>query len=105
MTLIEIIQKVIILDNHHQEISTINFPNYRIYINAPGGDSVIKLLSSFLILNFDVLHAATNNRYVNGNDIRLVNEVPNALFSNYKLTSNNGKHIDEINHAHTVWSR
>ena len=49
-----------------------------------------------------MLHAATNNRYTDGDDIRLVNEGPIALFSNYKLQSSNGKHIEEINHAHIV---
>ena len=84
------------------EISTINTPNSRIYIIIPRGDSVNSLLGRLLRLNFDVLYAATINRYVNGNDIRLVNEGPIALFSNYKLTSSSGKHLEEINHAHTV---
>ena len=81
------------------EISTINTPNNQIYINLPRGDSVNSLLGSRLRANFDVLHAATNNRYVDGDDIRLVNEGPVALFSNYKLQSRSGKHIEEINHA------
>ena len=59
------------------------------------------MLGSRQRTNFDVLHAATNNRYVEGDDIRLVNEGPIALFSNYKLQSSSGKHI-EINHAHIV---
>ena len=50
--------------------------------------------------NFDVLHAATNNRYVDGNEIRLVNLGPIALFSNYKLTTSSGKHLEDISHAH-----
>ena len=53
-------------------------------------------------MNFDVLHAATNNRYVDGNHIRLVNLGPNALFSNYKLTTSSGKHLENIDHAHIV---
>ena len=84
------------------EISTINTPNSQIFINIPRGDSVNSLLGSLLRLNFDVLHAATTNRYVDGDDIRLVNEGPIALFSIYKLQSSSGKHIEEINHAHIV---
>ena len=80
------------------EISTINTANSQVYINIPREDSVISLLDSYLELNFDVLHAATNNRYVDDNDIRLVNLGPIGLFNNYKLTSL-GKHID---HAHIV---
>ena len=84
------------------EISTINTANSQVYINIPREDSVISLLNSYLELNFDVLHAATNNRYADGNDIRLVNLGPIALFSNYKLTTSSGKHLENIDHAHIV---
>ena len=49
-----------------------------------------------------MLHAATNNRYENGNDIRLVNLGPIALFSNYKFTTSSGKHLEDIIHAHII---
>ena len=84
------------------EISTINTPNSQIYINIPREDSVISLLNSYLELNFDVLQAATGNRYADAADIRLVNLGPIALFSNYKLSTNSGKHLEEISHAHIV---
>ena len=84
------------------EISTINTANSQVYIILPREDSVISLLNSYLELNFDVLHAATNNRYVDGNDIRLVNLGPIALFSNYKLTTSSGKHLENIDNAHIV---
>ena len=83
------------------EISTINTANSQVYINIPREDSVISLLNSYLELNFDVLHAATNNRYVDGNDIRLVNLGSIGLFSNYKLSSS-GKHLENIDHSHIV---
>ena len=72
------------------EISTINTANSQIYIIRPRKDSVISLLNSYLDLNLDVLHAATNNIYADGKDIRLVNLGPVALFSNYKLTTSSG---------------
>ena len=53
-------------------------------------------------MNFDVLHAATNNRYADKNFIRLVNLGPTAFFSNYNLTTSVGKHLDEISLAHIV---
>ena len=84
------------------EISTINTANSQVYINIPREDSVISLLNSYLELNFDVLHAATNNRYVDGNDIRFVNLGSIGLFSNYKLTTSSGKHLENIDHAHIV---
>ena len=86
------------------EISSINTPNSQIYNNIPRGDSVNGLRGSFLRLNADVLHAATNNRYIDGDDIRLMNEGPISLFSNYKLQSSSGKHIEETNRAHIVCS-
>ena len=84
------------------EISTINTPNSQVYINIPRDDSGISLLNSYLELNFDVIQAAINNRYTNDNDIRLVNLGPIAFFSNYKLTTSSGKHLEEISHAHIV---
>ena len=84
------------------EISTINTANSQLYINIPREDSVISLLNSYLDLNFDVVHAATNNRYADGNDIRLVNLGLVALFSNYKLSTSSGKHLEDVSHAHFV---
>ena len=84
------------------EISTINTANSQVYIKIPREHSVISLLNSFLELNFGVLHSATNIRYVDGIDIRLVNLGPIALFSNYRLKSSSGKHLENIDHAHIV---
>ena len=84
------------------EISTINTPNSQIYINIPRRDSVISLLNSYLELNFDISQAATGNWYPDGADIRLGNLAVIALFSIYKVTTSNGKHLEEINHAHIV---
>ena len=60
------------------------------------------MLKSYLELNFDVSHASTNNRYADGNDIRLVILGPVALFSNYKLTTSPEKHLEIIDHTHIV---
>ena len=84
------------------EISAINTANSQVYINIPREDSVISLLNSYLELNFDVLRADNSNRYLDGNDIRLVNLGSIALFSNYKLTTSSGKHLENIDHAHIV---
>ena len=53
-------------------------------------------------MKFDVLHAATNNRYVDNNDIWLINLAAIALFSKFKLTTSSGKHLENIDHAHIV---
>ena len=84
------------------EISTIYTANSQLYIDIPREDSVISLLNSYIELNFDILRADSSNRYVDANDIRLVNLGPIALFSKYKLTTSSGKHLEEISHAHIV---
>ena len=60
------------------------------------------MAGSLLRLNFDVLKAATTYRYVDGNDMRLVNLGLIALFSIYKLATSTSKHIEKVNHAHIV---
>ena len=84
------------------ETSTINTTNSQIYINLPREDSVISLLNSFLDLNFEVIRKADDSRYGNGNDIGLVNLGLIALFSNYKLTTSTGKHLEDFSHTHLV---
>ena len=60
------------------------------------------MLNSYLHSNFDVWHAAINNRCADNNDTRFVNIGPIALFSKYKLSTSSGKHSVDINHAHIV---
>ena len=84
------------------EISTINTPNSQIFNIFPRRDSVYSLKGCLLRLNFVVLHAATNNRYADGNDIKLTNLGLIALFNIYKLVRSSEKHIEEINHARIV---
>ena len=84
------------------EISTINTAISQIYINIRREDSLISLLNSYIDLNFDVVHAVDNTRYVNNNEIILVNLGPVALFSNDKLTTSSGKHLEDVSHAHIV---
>ena len=84
------------------EISTINTANSQIYMNIPREDSLISLLNCYIDLNFDVVHGVNNDRYADNNEIRLVNLGPIALFSNYKITTSSGKHLEEVSHAHIV---
>ena len=84
------------------EISTINTPNSKIYINLPREDSLISLLKSYLELSFDVLHAATNNRYIDADDMWLINLAAIAFFSIFKLTTSSAKHLENFDHAHIV---
>ena len=85
------------------EYSTIKTAISRIYINMPREGCVISLSTIYLDLNFDAVHAATNNRHAAGADIRLVNLGSIALFSNFKLTISSGKQLEDISHAHIVF--
>ena len=60
------------------------------------------MLKSFLDVNFEVIKKSDNSTYGNVNDIRLYNLAPIASFSNSKLTTSSGKHLEEISHAHIV---
>ena len=60
------------------------------------------MLKIYLDLNFDVIKKADNSRYANGDNIKLVNRRPIALFSNFKLTTNSGSYLEEISQAHIV---
>ena len=84
------------------ETSTKNTPNSEIYINIPREDSVSSLINSYLDLNFEVIKKADKSRYANGNEIRLVNLGPIALFSKFKLTTSSRKHLEDVSHAHLV---
>ena len=84
------------------DIYTINTAVSQIFINIPRKASVISLLNSYFDLNFNVLFSATNNRYVNGNELRLVNLDPVVLSSIYELTTSSGKYLKDITHAHIV---
>ena len=84
------------------EISTKNTANSQIYITIPRENSLISLLKSYPDLNFDVIKAASSNRYVDADDICLINLAAIALFSNFELTTSSGKHLENIDHAHIV---
>ena len=84
------------------QIGKINTANSQIYNDIPREDSVISLLNSYLDLIFDLVHAATNNRYADGIHIKLVNLETSVLFSIYKLTTSSGQHLEDISHAHIV---
>ena len=84
------------------KISTINTAISRIYINIPREDSFIFLIKSYFELLFDIFHAATNNRYVDGDDIWLFNLDIIALFNNFKLTTSSGKHLEFFDVAHII---
>ena len=59
----------------------------------------ISLLNSYLDLDFDVLHAAPGNIYLDNIDARLIKLDPIASISNYKLIAGSGKHLEDVKHT------
>ena len=82
--------------------SAVNTAISQKYIIIPREDFVTSLLNSYLELNFEVTKSADNSRYANGDDIRLVNLGPIALFTFFKLTTSSWKHLEDISHSHIV---
>ena len=84
------------------ETSTIKTPNCQIDVIIPIEGSVISLLSSYLELHFAFIKKTDNFRFGGNNETRLVNLGPTVLFSNFKMTTSCGKHLEYISHAHIV---
>ena len=85
------------------ETSAINTPNSQIYINLSRENSVVSLINSYLDLNFEVTKKADKSRYANGDDKRLVNLGPIAIFSYFILTTSSGTHLEDTSHSHIVY--
>ena len=96
------ILKCVFIRYSSSEISTEITATSQTYFKTPRGACVISLFNSYFDINFDVLLAATNIRYVDNSDLRLVILEPIAFSSNSKLTRSSGKHLEEISHAHFV---
>ena len=58
------------------------------------------LLNDYLDLYFAIIKKADNSRYRNRNDKRLVISGPIVFFSNFKLTTFSGKHLEDNIQAH-----
>ena len=89
---------------HHSpaKTSTIITLSSQTFIVIPREDSLISLLNSSLDLNFEVIKKIDKSRNGNGSDIQLFTLGPIALFSNFILTTNSGKHLEVITQAHIV---
>ena len=82
-------------------LATVNNNNSNITINIPREDSYISLQNSYILIDFEVTRN-DDTKYVDANEISLVNLGPVALFSEGKLTTHSGKHLENIENLHTV---
>ena len=57
--------------------------------------------NSYILIGFEVTHD-DDTKYVNGNEVSLVNLGPIALFSEAKLTTHSGKPLEKVENLHPV---
>ena len=86
-----------------QLLNLVNGETNQIFIEMPREDAAFSWKDSYLEFDFFVTHrAGAHNRYVDGDNIRLINLRPIALFKKYRLTYSCGKAIQEIDNAHVI---
>ena len=67
----------------------------------PREGAYICLQNSYISLEFEVLKN-DDTRYADNDQISLVNFGPAALFSEAKLTTSSGIHLEKVDNLHTV---
>ena len=82
-------------------LATINNNNSNFSISLPREDAYICLQNSYISLEFEVLKN-DNTRYNNGDEISLVHFGTIALFSEAKLTTSSGKHLEKVDNLHPI---
>ena len=100
-TLEKPIHKIDFIKYSPSSLATINNTNSNTTISFPREDAYICLQNSFISLEFEVLKN-NNTRYGDGDEIGLVNFGPISLFSEAKLTTSSGKHLEKVDNLHLI---
>ena len=95
------IHKIDFIKYNPSSLATINNNNSNISIIFPREDAYICLQNSYISLEFEVLKN-DDTRYADGDQISLVNFGPVALFSEAKLTTSSGKHLEKVDNLHPI---
>ena len=95
------IHKIDFIKYSPSSLATINNNNSNISIIFPREDAYICLQNSYISLEFEVLKN-DETRYADGDQISLVNFGPVALFSEAKLTTSSGKHLEKVDNLHPI---
>ena len=95
------IHKIDFIKYSPSSLATINNNNSNISIIFPREDAYICLQNSYISLEIEVLEN-DDTRYADGDQISLVNFGPVALFSEAKLTTSSGKHLEKVDNLHPV---
>ena len=99
--LVKPIHKIDFIKYSPSSLATINNTNSNTTISFPREDAYICLQNSFISLEFEVLKN-NNTRYADGDEIGLVNFGPISLFSEAKLTTSSGKHLEKVDNLHLI---
>ena len=100
-TLEKPIQKIDFIKYSPSSLATVNNANSNISISLPREDAYICLQHSFISVEFEDLKN-DDTRYVDNDQIGLVNIGPVALFSEAKLTTSSGKHLEKVDNLHPI---
>ena len=100
-TLDKHIHKIDFIKYSPSSLATVNNANSNISFSLPREDAYICFQNSYNSLEFEVLKN-DNTRYTNGDESSLVNFRPVALFSEAKLTTSSGKHLEKIDSLHHI---
>ena len=95
------IHKIDFINYNPSSLATINNANSNVSISLPREDAYICLQNSFISLEFEVLKN-NNTRYTNDNEISLVNFELISLFSEAKVTTSSGKHLEKVDNLHLI---
>ena len=95
------IHKIDFIKYFPSSLATMNNNNSNISIIFPKEDAYICLQNSYISLEFEVLKN-DNTRYVDNDQISWVNFGPVALFSEGKLVTSSGKHLEKVDNLHPV---
>ena len=95
------IHKIDFIKYSPSSLATINNNNSNFPIIFPREDAYICLQNSYISLEFEVLKY-DDTRYADGDQISLVNFGPVALFSEAKLTTSSGKHLEKVDNLHPI---
>ena len=95
------IQKIDFIKYSPSSLATINNSNSNIFIIFPREDVYICLQNSYISLEFEVLKN-DDTKFADGDQISLVNFGPVALFSEAKLVTSSGKHLEKVDNLHPI---
>ena len=82
-------------------LATINNNNSNMSFSSPREDAYICLQHSFISVESEVLKN-DDTRYNDGGERSLDNFGPIALFSEAKLTTSSGKHVEKVDSLHPI---